>query len=174
MSLSRWFAKNKRSRKPRKNDLWGCLKPDFKKKKEKTLSMAHFKKMHLQTLGCYLRLNAGLRCIFERLFNLGYSQDLSHKNGLVMKTWRTLTRVRARPRSRLLQHLSVWVVTAKWRAGIAVESPALKLGCDFQTYEYGSGLELLVLQLPWYVMKLDLQSTLRVLHWLYSIHYIGW
>lgn len=53
---------------------------------------------------------------------------------LVMKTWRTLTRVRARPRSRLLQHLSVTSSYCQMEGGgLPLESPFTG-GCDFQTY----------------------------------------
>ena len=49
--------------------------------------MAHFKKKKkciCRQLGYYLRLDAGLRCIFEASIQSGvyYSQDLSHKNGV--------------------------------------------------------------------------------------------
>lgn len=60
--------------------------PDIKKKnnKKKPLSMPHFKKCICRQLGCYLRLNAGLRCICEASIQSGvyYSQDLNHKNGV--------------------------------------------------------------------------------------------
>lgn len=46
--------------------------------------MPHFKKCICRQLGCYLRLNAGLRCICEASIQSGvyYSQDLNHKNGV--------------------------------------------------------------------------------------------
>lgn len=50
----------------------------------KTLSMPHFKKCICRQLDCSLRLNAGLRCIFEASIQSGvyYSQGLNHKNGV--------------------------------------------------------------------------------------------
>lgn len=70
-----------------------------------TLPMPHFKKCICRQLDCYLRLNAGLRCIFEASIQSGvyHSQDRNHKNRVKTENFR----VRARSLSWLFQHLSL-------------------------------------------------------------------
>ena len=66
-----------------------------------------------------------------------------------MKTWRTLTRVRARPRSRLLQHLSVTSSYCQMEGGGLPVSPVSLADVTFRLMEHGSGLELLVFAVAW-------------------------
>lgn len=88
MSLSpvKGFAKNKGPGSHVKMICEAAWSLTLKKKRKRKpfLWPISKKKCICRQLGCYLRLNAGLRCIFEASIQSGvyYSQDLSHKNGV--------------------------------------------------------------------------------------------
>lgn len=77
------------------------------KKKIPFLCPISKKKSSAGNLNCYLRLKAGLGCIFEVSIQSGvyYSQDLNYKNRVGNENTENF-RIRARSLSWLLQHLS--------------------------------------------------------------------
>lgn len=78
-------------------------------------------------MGCYLRLNVGLRCVFEVSIQSGMSdgQDLNHKNGVGNEYMENLSMNLSQIAFLALQHLSLRSVSSPMELGWLQREPRL-------------------------------------------------